>query len=121
MTDPKTWIFFLLGVASQVVNGAASNFGSLIIKGFGFSSLETTLLQIPYGFVIVFSNLSAMYLQHWLPGQKRCIVACLYVLPSLAGAVGIHTISRNSKGALLACYWVRLFSLPQSKSMANQL
>ncbi|GAM38105.1 hypothetical protein TCE0_033r08580 [Talaromyces pinophilus] len=106
MTDPKTWIFFLLGVASQVVNGAASNFGSLIIKGFGFSSLETTLLQIPYGFIIIFSNLSAMYLQRWLPGQKRCIVACLYVLPSLAGAVGIHTISRNSKGALLACYWL---------------
>lgn len=106
MTDPKTWLFFLCGVATQVVNGAASNFGRLIIAGFGYSNLVTTLFQIPYGMVILVSNVSAMYIQRWLPGQKRCLVAVLYVCPALAGAVGIHTISRNHKAALLVCYWV---------------
>ena len=107
-TDPKTWFFFLFGMSTQVVNGAVSNFGSLIVKGFGFSSLNSTLLQVPYGFIILFANLSAMYLQRWIPGQQRCAVACLYVLPALAGTVGIHTISRSSRGGLLACYYVRI-------------
>lgn len=107
--DPKTWLFFFCGVATQVVNGAASNFGSLIIQGFGYSNLVTTLFQIPYGMVILVSNVSAMYLQRSLPGQKRCFVAVLYVCPALAGAVGIHTISRDHKVALLVCYWVKRF------------
>jgi hypothetical protein len=43
ITDPRTWFFFLSEVSSQIVNGAVSNIGSLIIKGFGFSSLNTAL------------------------------------------------------------------------------
>jgi membrane-associated phospholipid phosphatase len=104
--DPKTWLFVLFGLSTQVVNGAVSNFGSLIVKGFGFSSLHTTILQIPYGFIILFSNVSAMYVQRWIPGQTRCIVAICYVLPALAGVVGIHVISRDHRNALLACYYV---------------
>ncbi|PYI35491.1 MFS general substrate transporter [Aspergillus indologenus CBS 114.80] len=61
---------------------------------------------IPYGMVILVSNISAMYLQRWLPGQKRCIVACLYVCPAVAGAVGLRTISRTYSMALLVCYWL---------------
>jgi hypothetical protein len=111
VTDPKTWIFFLCGVCTQIVNGAASNFGSLIIQGFGYSNLVTTLFQIPYGMVILVSNLSAMYIQRWLPGQKRSILGAIYVCPALAGAVGIHAISRDHKAALLVCYWVICTSL----------
>lgn len=105
--DPKTYVIFLLGIATQIVNGAVSNFGSLIVKGFGFSSLRTLLYQIPYGMIILVSNVSAMYIQRWLPGHRRCIVAVVYVLPALAGVVGIHTIAREHRAALLGCYWVR--------------
>ena len=104
--DPKTYFFILFGLSTQVVNGAISNFGSLIVKGFGFSSLNTTVLQVPYGFIILFSNLSAMYLQRWIPGQQRCAVAVLYVLPALAGTVGIHVLDRSNTGGLLTCYYV---------------
>jgi len=93
------------------VNGSVSNFGTLIIKGFGYSSFVTSLLQIPYGAIIIFAVLSAMYLQRWLPGQKRCVVAGLYVLPALAGVAGITALSPQSKHARLACYYVRPFSL----------
>ena len=106
LLDPKTWLFFFLSIATQVVNGAVSNFGSLIVKGFGFSSLNATLLQVPYGFIILFANVSAMYLQRYIPGQQRCMVGSLYVIPALAGTVGIHTIGREHKAALLACYYV---------------
>jgi hypothetical protein len=111
LLDPKTWFLFFFGLSTQVVNGSVSNFGTLIIKGFGYSSLVTTLLQIPYGAIIIFAVLSAMYLQRWLPGQKRCIVAGLYVLPALAGVAGIHALRTDRKHARLACYYVS-HSLP---------
>jgi hypothetical protein len=72
-----------------------SNFGTFIIKGFGYSSLVTTLLQIPYGGIIIFAVLSSMYLQRWLSGQKRCIIAGLYVLPALARVAGQITNMRD--------------------------
>ncbi|KAI9687267.1 MAG: hypothetical protein M1822_002310 [Bathelium mastoideum] len=50
--DPKTYLFFVLGVVGNVPNGGISNFGTLIIQGFGFSTLVTTLMQIPYGVLI---------------------------------------------------------------------
>ena len=107
LLDPKTWFLFFFGLSTQVVNGSVSNFGSLIIKGFGYSSLVTTLLQIPYGVIIIFSVLSAMFLQRILPGQKRCIVAVLYVLPSIAGTAGIHALSPSNRHGRLVCYYVR--------------
>jgi len=45
----KTYLFFLLGVFGNIPNGGISNFGTIIIKGFGFSTLVTTLMQVPYG------------------------------------------------------------------------
>jgi MFS family permease len=39
LLDPKTWLLVLFGLSTQVVNGAVSNFGTFIIKGFGYSSL----------------------------------------------------------------------------------
>lgn len=63
--DVKTYLYFLLGFFANVPNGATSNcksdlrlvvsnkltrpVGTLVIKGFGFDTFHTTLLQIPYG------------------------------------------------------------------------
>ncbi|XRM46731.1 hypothetical protein ABZX51_009760 [Aspergillus tubingensis] len=100
LADPKTWFFFLCGVCTQVVNGAASNFGSLIIEGFGYSNLVTTLFQIPYGMVILVSNVSAMYIQRWLPGQKRGIVGAIYLTSTYTAsfAMIMSLITANTGG-----------------------
>ncbi|KAJ2998935.1 hypothetical protein NUW58_g164 [Xylaria curta] len=55
--DIKIYLFFILGTVCNVPNGGISNFGTLIIQGFGFSQLGTTLLQIPYGVLIAISIL----------------------------------------------------------------
>jgi hypothetical protein len=46
-TDVKTYLFFFLGCVCNIPNGGISNFGTIIIQGFGFSTLVTTLMQIP--------------------------------------------------------------------------
>lgn len=44
--DYKLYLFFVLGVVGNIPNGGISNFGTIIIKGFGFSTLVTTLMQV---------------------------------------------------------------------------
>lgn len=61
--DYKLYMFFLLGIVcmclrestafpstylstGNVPNGGISNFGTIIIKGFGYSTLITTLMQV---------------------------------------------------------------------------
>ncbi|KAK3058626.1 hypothetical protein LTR09_000191 [Extremus antarcticus] len=39
--DPKTWILFVMAIAAQIPNAAQSSFTSIILKTFGFSTLET--------------------------------------------------------------------------------
>lgn len=72
MLDLKTWLLFLFAVASNSPNGGLTNVGllksgscvllftdnliahqfqGLIIRGMGFSPLETTLIQMPSGAV----------------------------------------------------------------------
>ncbi|WWC59270.1 uncharacterized protein I303_101820 [Kwoniella dejecticola CBS 10117] len=62
--DIKTYLYFFLGFFANVPNGATSNFGTLVIKGFGFSTLNVTLLQIPYGTFIALMILAAIYVNH---------------------------------------------------------
>jgi hypothetical protein len=52
--DPKSYLYFLLGFFANVPNGATSNFGTLVIQGFGYDTFRVTLLQIPYGAFIAF-------------------------------------------------------------------
>lgn len=62
--DPKAYLYFLLGFFANVPNGGTSNFGTLVVQGFGFGTLGTTLLQIPYGAYITLAILTAIYVSH---------------------------------------------------------
>ena len=48
LVDYKLYIFFLIAIVANVPNGGISNFGTIIIKGFGFSTLVTTLMQVSF-------------------------------------------------------------------------
>ncbi|KAJ5884634.1 hypothetical protein N7495_009144 [Penicillium taxi] len=45
--DIKTYLFFAIGIANTILAGSLSNFSSLLIKGFGFTSVQTQLIGIP--------------------------------------------------------------------------
>jgi sugar phosphate permease len=61
LTDPQTWLLSLITVAASIPNGAVGSFQSILIKGFGFTSYETALLQIPGGCIAVASVLLATW------------------------------------------------------------
>ncbi|KAF3385018.1 hypothetical protein F1880_001849 [Penicillium rolfsii] len=82
LLDVKSYIFFLIGVANTIPSGALSNvgsssptlgihgnadlsqFSSLLIKGFGFTALQTQLLGIPSHAIQLVSLLVRAYEDH---------------------------------------------------------
>lgn len=110
LKDPKTYFFFLFGVIHNTPNGGISNFGTLIIEGFGFNTLVTALMQVPYGVFIALSILSCVYLNDCfctrLKKNTRCWFILLYTLPNIAGAFGLRYVPTDQHIARLWCYYL---------------
>ncbi|KAI9926330.1 hypothetical protein AWENTII_007117 [Aspergillus wentii] len=104
--DWKVWTFLLLGFSGNIPNGGISNFGTLIIKGFGFSTLGTTLMQIPYGAIIAILILLSVWINDRLPPNNRCYVTIFFLLPNVAGSFGLCFLPESNKVGRLICYYL---------------
>ena len=103
--DYKLYLFFLLGVVGNIPNGGISNFGTIIIKGFGFSTLVTTLMQVPYGIFISISILICVFLNDRFVNQ-RCYFIIIFLLPNVAGSFGLRFVPLDQKVGRLICYYL---------------
>ncbi|KAJ7493418.1 MFS general substrate transporter [Mycena galericulata] len=83
--DIKTYLFFLFGFTANVPNGGTSNFGTLIVEGFGFNTFQTTLMQIPYGAVIVLFIVVAIIANNRLPKGNRTYLMVATNIPTVVG------------------------------------
>ncbi|PYI04089.1 MFS allantoate transporter [Aspergillus sclerotiicarbonarius CBS 121057] len=106
LLDWKVWVFLLLGFSGNIPNGGISNFGTLIIQGFGFSTLITTLMQIPYGAFTSIMILLSVFINDRLPPNNRCITAIFFLLPNVAGAFGLCFLPETEKVGRLICYYL---------------
>ncbi|KGO45643.1 Major facilitator superfamily domain, general substrate transporter [Penicillium expansum] len=121
--DYKLYMFFILGMVCNIPNGGISNFGTIIIKGFGFSTLVTTLMQIPYGFIIAISILTCVYLNDRFE-NRRCVFILIFLIPNLAGSFGLRFVPIEHSVGRLICYYLTgpynaAFVLVLSMQMAN--
>ncbi|KAI3392838.1 hypothetical protein diail_5152 [Diaporthe ilicicola] len=119
LIDPKTWFIFGLEIVTQIPNGGTQNFANLVIKSFGFTSLQSTLINIPYslisGGVIMFTG--------WLAGrfrQANCMLVVCAVLPCIAGSALIYSRSRVPAGVQLFGYFL-LSTGPSAMPLALSL
>ncbi|KAJ3878188.1 major facilitator superfamily domain-containing protein [Lentinula edodes] len=104
--DPKTWLFFSLGLVGNIPNGGISNFSTLIIEGLGFDTLQTTLLGIPQGaLVCIWIGLGA-FLNGRLPANSRTLVCILFMLPTIAGTLGFLLAPQDATAGRLICYYL---------------
>lgn len=94
---------------TAVCLGGVSNFGTIIIKGMGFSTLVTTLMQIPYGFIISCMILSAVFLNDYMSQrgkQTRSWFIILYLCPNIAGAFGLRYLDEGNQAGRLISYYL---------------
>lgn len=105
--DPKVLALTLIGAITGIINGGVSNFASSLIKGFGFSGLNATLLQLPLGafeFVLVpLCGLAATYIK-----DIRCLLIIIISLPPFGGLLGIWFTSLEHRWTLVGCSWLQV-------------
>ncbi|KAF2735709.1 MFS general substrate transporter [Polyplosphaeria fusca] len=86
--DIKLWLIFVMMGSAYTVNGAVSGFGPLIVSTFGWSSLESILLQFPLGGICLIVILLCGWLSARIP-NVRIILLVLNCLPVIAGCAMI--------------------------------
>ncbi|QDS73757.1 hypothetical protein FKW77_005089 [Venturia effusa] len=121
--DLKTWLLFIFAVASNSPNGGLTTFQGLIIKGMGFSTLRTTLIQMPSGAVQLVICIAATYVVSQFK-NARLTVMLMCLLPFLAGTIGTWIIPQHIPYGRLAFLWISFtytatWTLSMSVATAN--
>ncbi|KAJ3953009.1 hypothetical protein N0V92_010534 [Colletotrichum tropicale] len=93
VTDPVVWCYVLLQVTSTLIIGGLGVFSNLIISSFGFTYLQTQLLNIAQGAVTIIVMLGSATLATW--SKQTAWVMHFYLAE---GNLIFSLISRNIAG-----------------------
>ncbi|RJE24484.1 Major Facilitator Superfamily [Aspergillus sclerotialis] len=105
LLDPKTWFFFFFAFISNVVNGGLDAFSTTIIRGFGFSFLNTTLLSMPWGCIATIANIIVGLCISFTSGKRLFYMAAVVLIP-LAGAIIKFSLINGPRGAALFGFYL---------------
>ncbi|KAH6989903.1 allantoate permease [Ilyonectria destructans] len=110
LTDPKVWLAAVGAGAGNILTGIGL-FQSLVIRSFGFSRLETSLLQTPTGGIEIIGLIIVCVTASKVP-NTRMILCITSNLISLVGAIMLYVFNTEQKWALMAGFWVMLGLIP---------
>ncbi|KAI0966734.1 major facilitator superfamily domain-containing protein [Xylaria arbuscula] len=103
--DPIVWCFASGSLVSNLVIGGLGVFSNLIIASFGFTYLQTQLLNIGSGAVNIILILSSASFSTW--SNQTILTMHLWTIPAIIGTAVIYSIPPNSSnrvGLLFAFY-----------------
>ncbi|CAD6582813.1 MAG: hypothetical protein TREMPRED_003399 [Tremellales sp. Tagirdzhanova-0007] len=112
LLDFKTWIYLLMGASIYICNGAVTAFGARIISGFGYSSLNTTVLLIPGG---AMTCVTIYFFTYFADRYRniRTYLLPLSCIPVMVGALVIWLAPWHPTiGPLMGYYLVASFGAP---------
>ncbi|GLA77516.1 hypothetical protein AtubIFM55763_009703 [Aspergillus tubingensis] len=108
--DPIVWCCVMLILVANLVIGGLGVFSNLIIEQFGFSLLQTELLNIAQGsWTIIVMVGSAWCSQRF---QQTCLTMIFWTIPAIVGTIVILVVtptSSNAGGMLIAFYCTQFF------------
>ncbi|KAF2652502.1 MFS general substrate transporter [Lophiostoma macrostomum CBS 122681] len=110
LTDSFVWCCVALILVGNLVIGGLGVFSNLIIAAFGFSVLQTQLLNIAQGAVTIIVMLGSAYLSQ-KTGQT-CLIMVIWSVPAVIGTgiiLGMKPTSTNAGGLLIAFYCTQFF------------
>ena len=105
LIDPKTWLLFSIELLTQMPNGGTQSFSNIVIQTFGFTNLQSTLINIPYS-VLTASIIAGT---GWLAGRYQtlnCLLIITVVLPCVVGAAIISQRDSVPHGVQLFAYFL---------------
>lgn len=98
--DLQTWLLVLLTILITIPSGVITTFSSILIKGFGYNSRESALLNMPSGIVSIVSTMVSTYAI--AKGFSRWLAIDLLLLPTLTGSCLMSFLPAANKGGCLA-------------------
>ncbi|GAB7354319.1 hypothetical protein MBLNU459_g4835t1 [Dothideomycetes sp. NU459] len=110
LTDPLVWCCVMLILVANLVIGGLGVFSNLIISAFGFSVLQTQLLNIAQGAITIMVMIGSATLSTKL--NQTCLVMLLWTIPPIIGTaviLGVKPTSSNAGGLLIAFYCTQFF------------
>ncbi|EXJ55756.1 hypothetical protein A1O7_08686 [Cladophialophora yegresii CBS 114405] len=101
--DVRVWLVFLSVMLTSIPNGGLSNFSSILLTTFGYTSQQALILNMPTGAVGIFIVLLSGYLSdRW---NDRSLVMLICLIPTIVAAGLMYGLDPEgipkSKGALL--------------------
>lgn len=110
-------------MTSNAPNGGLTTFQGIIIKGTGFTTLQTTLIQMPSGGVQFVVCSVACYFASKFP-NARLLVMLVCLVPFLAGTIGTWLVPQSAPYGRLVCLWISFsytatWTLSMSVATAN--
>lgn len=117
--DPKFYILCICGFCNGVGSGGLGYFGSALIKGYGFSGLLATLLQLPTGIIEFF----VLPIAGWIASRYtnvRCYVAIVTLCIPVGGFLGIRLTSLEHRWSLVGSTWI-LYTFAVGAAMSYSL
>ncbi|CAK1361717.1 putative transporter [Cercospora beticola] len=105
MKDPKTWLFFLHAWSQEMANGLTNQY-SLIIKSFGFSTLQTTLLGCVNGLTAFVSLTTAAIILAKTTNFRAWLSIAAYI-PPIISCILLLSLPWSNRWGLLTAIWIR--------------
>lgn len=104
LLDPITWAFFLFSLIGNIPNGGLSNFFSLLIKSFGYTSQQSLLYGTPGGAV----EIVALWLSGWIGDRtgQRIFTSSIFVLLAMIGMIMVIAIPADAPEGRLVGYYL---------------
>ncbi|KAI1102340.1 MFS general substrate transporter [Jackrogersella minutella] len=103
--DVQCWILVATFFLDDIPAGGVASFGSIVVKGFGYSALYSTLLLVPLGVIQAICILFGGFMTKRFKNIRTWLVAGCQV-PALIGAVLLYTLPRTNQRGLLGSYYV---------------
>ncbi|KAJ6130952.1 hypothetical protein N7523_001412 [Penicillium sp. IBT 18751x] len=98
--DLQTWMLVLLTILITIPSGVITTFSSILIKGFGYNSKESALLNMPSGVVSIASTMISTYAIS--KGFSRWLAIDILLVPTLLGSCLMSFLPASNKGGCLA-------------------
>ncbi|KAJ5769013.1 hypothetical protein N7520_003572 [Penicillium odoratum] len=100
LIDPQVWLLTLLTALTVIPSGVITTFSAILIKGFGYDSKQSALLNIPSGAVSIIATYGSTYAV--LKETPRWVSIIITLVPALIGAGLMSFLPQNNQGGKLA-------------------
>ncbi|KAJ5613391.1 hypothetical protein N7510_006585 [Penicillium lagena] len=98
--DLQVWLLTLLAALTVIPSGVITTFSAILIKGFGYDSKQSALLNMPSGFVSIIATCGSTYAV--LNKTPRWISIIIVLAPALIGAGLMSFLPQSNQGGRLA-------------------